>query len=439
MNKENLSDNKDDTKATERSSARRTKRGSGRSSTLRRKTSTATKTPNLQDKKKSEKKEAPKSSPPAKKQRRTPSKGVAMKKSGARKKSEPVAVKKSKRTQKDEDEFELRSLPDGTLFRVKVEEKKKTSPKTGARRKRKSGDSGPGPAIVDLIPANGLTDSAKQKGINIEPIIKATKRSCAFLKRRLSVTPKVAVILGSGLSSVGELINDDSPVEMGDIPGFVSPQSPGHTGLLRSGHLDGVPTLFVEGRSHFYETGSMADTVFAVQTFMALGVDRLILTTSAGAINPDYNIGDILFIEDQINLMGDNPLIGMYAKSDSEVFIDPSNIYHKGVLSTAERLCRRARVTFRRGVLAGVSGPFYETGAERRMLGRLGADAVSTSIIPEAIAAAQVGVSVVALGVITRKGEPKTRATPRADAIITGKQSATGLKRLVTSIVANEW
>ena len=265
MKKEESPDSKDDIPMAERSSLRRAKRGGGRSSNLRRKPSATAKAPSHPEKKKDEKEGAGKSAPPAKKRRSSISKGVAMKKSGARKKSGTEVVKKRGKTQKDEEEFELRSLPDGTLFRVKVEEKKKADSKAPARRKRKSGDSGPGPAIVDLIPANGLTDQGKSKEIKLGPVIKATKRSCAYLKRRLSVTPKVAVILGSGLSSVAELITDDSPVDMGGVPGFVSPQSPGHTGFIRSGHLDGVPSLFVEGRSHFYETGSMADTVFAVQ------------------------------------------------------------------------------------------------------------------------------------------------------------------------------
>ena len=147
-----------------------------------------------------------------------------------------------------------------------------------------------------------------------------------------------------------------------------------------------------------------------------------------------------MFVEDHINLMGDNPLIGLQTRRPILGFLSTlTTSTIQGVLSTAERLCRRARVTFRSGTLAGVSGPFHETSAERRMLDRLGADAVSTSVIPEAIAAAQVGVSVVAIGVITRKGKPKTTAAPRKDAIITGKQAATGLKRLITSIVASEW
>jgi purine-nucleoside phosphorylase len=336
--------------------------------------------------------------------------------------------------------YELRHMPDGTLVRAEITKKNRRG--DGGRR-RSYGDEGPGPAIVPFEDTPYLAPSeraARSGGMSLGNLPAKCRRSVNYLKRRLPFVPRVAVILGSGLGDVAELSGSEDTIDFADIPDFPTPTAPGHDGVIRIGMVEGTPTLFCEGRIHFYETGSMEDTVYPIQTFLALGVEKVILTTSAGSLNPAFRTGDIMFVADQINLTGDNPFFGGDPQENPSIFVDATAVYDEVILRNADRLARRARVTAREGVLVAMRGPVYETPAERRMLATLGGDAVSMSVAPEALAAAQTGATVVGLAVIVNDAsEASRRPASHEEVLESGRRHATGLKRLVTAIIGQGW
>jgi purine-nucleoside phosphorylase len=277
------------------------------------------------------------------------------------------------------------------------------------------------------------------RDIDLGSLVEDTARSVAYLKRRLTIRPKTVVILGSGQGGVADLAGDGPEIMMDKVPGFAAPQVPGHAGVIRAGIVEGEPTLFCEGRLHFYETGDMAETVYPLQTFLALGVERIILTTSAGSLNPDYKVGDVMFVTDHINLMGDNPFIGVDPRQTPSVFVDMDHLYAELSSVDAERIARRSRITPRFGTLAAVAGPIYETPAERNMLKLMGADAVCMSVAPEALAAARVGAPVVALAVIVNPASGKGGGVSHADVVETGAKQVAGLRRLIGGLIASDW
>lgn len=331
------------------------------------------------------------------------------------------------------EEYEIRSLPDGTQVKIKVTGKPK-KPKRPVPRRKVDDTYGPGPVVPDLD-SGPFEVGESQKGIYLGSIISQTRRSVTYLKKQFSVQPKVAVILGSGLSSVAALVPDE-PIPFSSIPGFTAPGVEGHPGLVRAGMVGSTPTLICEGRPHYYETGSMKDTVYPVQAFMALGVERLILTTSAGGLNPDYRPGDIMFVTDQLNLMGDNPLFGLAPDFDPSPFVVTTNIYESETLSKAESICRRSRVKYNKGTLAGVRGPVYETVAERTWLRSMGADAVCMSVIPEALAAAHLKVPVTAIALIVNSA-PSAKSDPLRHELVTkaGEKYVPDVKRVIKNLL----
>jgi len=331
------------------------------------------------------------------------------------------------------EEYEVHTHPDGTSQRVKVTGKGGGRP-APVRRKAREDTHGAGPAIVDM---SKLRSFARQ-GRGVRGFTGDPKVSAEAVRRALGVDPKVAVILGSGLSSTASLVSGKT-VAFSEIPGFSTPGVPGHPGELSCGDVNGVSTLFCEGRVHYYECGSMEETVHPIKTFIEMGVERLIITTSAGALNPEYKLGDIMFVQDHINMMGDNPMFGANPQMEPSIFVDLSGVYSKQALEKAESLLRRSRARGHIGVLAATRGPVYETVAERRLLRVAGADAVCMSTIPEVIAAAYAGVKVTALAVIVNAAESEGKPLTHDSVTKAGKRHSVSLKRLITNIIGEKW
>jgi purine-nucleoside phosphorylase len=332
------------------------------------------------------------------------------------------------------DEYELHTQPDGTSHRVKVTGRGRGKP-APARRKEREDFHGAGPAIVDISKMMSWM-RARRGGPNAQT--GDPKAAAAALRRVFGVDPKVAVILGSGLFPASSVARGKT-VTFAEIPGFSEPGVPGHPGALSFGDVNGIPTLFCEGRIHFYECGSMDATVHPVRTFIEMGVERLVITTSAGALNPEYKLGDIMFVRDHINMMGDNPLFGKDPLMDPSVFVDLSEVYSKSALEKAGSLLRRSRARGSVGVLAATRGPVYETVAERRLLREAGADAVCMSTIPEVIAAAHAGVAVTALAVIVNTAQDEQKRLTHDSVAKAGKRHSVSLKRLITNIIGEKW
>jgi purine-nucleoside phosphorylase len=215
------------------------------------------------------------------------------------------------------------------------------------------------------------------------------------------MVPVCGVILGSGLGPMSASARGRRSIPYERIPGFPRTGVKGHEGRISAGFVGETPVWFFEGRFHLYEGLDVSQVVFPVDLLAALGVRKLLLTTSAGAVNPKYRPGQIMLIRDHINLMGENPLFGKHFRSRGKPFVNLSRCYPSGPRSLAVRSARKTGLPQSQGVLAGVKGPVYETPAELRMLRSMGADAVCMSTVPEAIQSAFHGMETAGVCLIT--------------------------------------
>lgn len=215
------------------------------------------------------------------------------------------------------------------------------------------------------------------------------------------MSPRVLVILGSGLGSVVDEMDAGASLPFAEVPGFPSAMVAGHAGRFVFGHVSAVPVLVMQGRLHLYEGHPASQVVLPVRAARMLGCESLVVTNAAGGVNPEYRPGDIMLIEDHLNLMHANPLIGENLDEIGPRFPAMVGAYSSALRETALEVADAAGVTLRRGVYAGLSGPTYETPAEVRMLRTLGADAVGMSTVPEVIAAAHAGMQVLGFSLIT--------------------------------------
>jgi purine-nucleoside phosphorylase len=254
-----------------------------------------------------------------------------------------------------------------------------------------------------------------------------------FLRARIQTKPRVMLVLGSGLGGLADEMDDAVRIPFGDIPGFHASTVVGHKGMVVAGKLAGVDAIAMQGRFHLYEGHSAQTAAMPVRVMAALGAQTLIISNAAGGVNPDYRPGDLMIMEDHINFMWQNPLIGGVVEGDQR-FPDMSAPYDAELIALAERVARENGIAPRRGVYFAVSGPSYETPAEIRMYEKLGADAVGMSTVPEVIAARAMGIRVLGISLITNAaagmtGEPLTHeevllageeARPRFAALIRG-------------------
>jgi purine-nucleoside phosphorylase len=210
------------------------------------------------------------------------------------------------------------------------------------------------------------------------------------------VSPDVGVVLGSGLGAFAESLEGVSAVPYSDIPNLPRPTVAGHAGRLCFGSVGRVPVACLDGRVHLYEGHAPTDVVFGCRLLAALGCRIVILTNAAGGIRAGLEPGSFMLIADHVNLTGKNPLVG-----NEHAFIDMTQAYDAKLRALARQAADQVGVTLHEGVYAGLLGPTYETPAEIRMLGRLGADAVGMSTVMEAIALRHAGVRVGALSSIT--------------------------------------
>jgi purine-nucleoside phosphorylase len=224
-------------------------------------------------------------------------------------------------------------------------------------------------------------------------------RAVQELRRRIPAAPQVAVVLGSGLGAFADRLDDALAVDYADIPDFPRPTVVGHKGRLVFGTSGGRPVVAMQGRMHLYEGIDAGAVVFGVRTLAALGVPTLVLTTASGGIHRHYAAGDIMLIEDQVNLQMRR--LGGLAAPAAPAWRAPGPIYSPGLLRKALAVAHATgEHRTHRGVFGGMLGPNYETPAEVRMLRALGADAVSMSTVLEAVAARDAGMQVLGISAI---------------------------------------
>ena len=228
----------------------------------------------------------------------------------------------------------------------------------------------------------------------------AAKTVAAAMRDRLGVeAPAMAMILGSGLGKVAASLESPRKVAYRDVPGFPQVSVVGHVGEATAGKLEGKEVLVFSGRPHMYEGNPAAMVAFPVRVLHALGAKVLFLSNAAGGIRRSYRAGDLMIIEDHINLMNQNPLTGPLQEGDDR-FPDMSEAYDALLRKLMREAAPELNVAVHEGVYAGLSGPSYETRAEIRMLERLGADAVGMSTVPEVIVAQALDMRVAAVSCI---------------------------------------
>lgn len=227
------------------------------------------------------------------------------------------------------------------------------------------------------------------------------QEAAAVIKSRWSKVPRVGMILGTGLGGLASQIQQPTIIPYGDIPHFPESTVQSHTGQLVCGELAGKPIVAMEGRFHFYEGYSLQEVTFPVRVMKELGVEILLVTCAAGGMNHQYNLADLVVLEDHINLIGDNPLRGRNDERLGQRFPDMSHPYAPDLIQLAQASALELGIPCQRGVLVAVSGPCLETRAEYRMLRAFGADVVSMSTVPEVIVANHAGLKVIGFATVT--------------------------------------
>lgn len=224
-----------------------------------------------------------------------------------------------------------------------------------------------------------------------------------FIQDRIQQKPEIGLILGSGLGVLADEIENPVFIDFQEIPHFPASTVAGHAGRLVAGTLGGKSVLAMQGRIHYYEGYTMAQVVFPVYVMKGLGISSLIVTNACGGINRTFQAGDLMVIQDHLNLTGDHPLIGPNMERFGPRFPDMSRAYNPQYRELAKSKAEELGFTLQEGVYAGVSGPSYMTPTELIMLARVGADAIGMSTVPEVIAAAHAGIKVLGISCITDK------------------------------------
>jgi purine-nucleoside phosphorylase len=266
------------------------------------------------------------------------------------------------------------------------------------------------------------------------------EESVQFVRGKWQGKPRAGIILGSGLGAVADEIEQEAAIDYAEIRNFLRSTAVGHAGRLLCGWLAGVPVVAMQGRFHCYEGYSAERATFPVRVMNALGIELLVVSNAAGGLNPLYMAGDIMVIDDHINLLNRNPLVGVNDDNLGPRFPDMSSPYDRPASECALAIARRAGFACHRGVYIAVLGPTYETRAEIRMLRYLGGDAVGMSTVPEAIVGAHAGLRVLGLSTITNVCSPDTPHTTSGEQVVAMANAARDkLKAIVSGVITQEF
>ncbi len=250
--------------------------------------------------------------------------------------------------------------------------------------------------------------------------------------------PQVGIILGTGLGGLVEDVAAETVIPYTQVPHFPAPTAPTHAGRLVCGRLGGKSVVAMEGRFHFYEGYSLQEITFPVRVLKALGCEVLIVSNACGGLNPQFAKGDIMLIEDHINLLGDNPLIGPNDDRLGPRFPDMCWPYDRPLLALARRVALEERIACQQGVFVAVPGPNLETRAEYRFLRIIGADVVGMSTVPEVLVGVHAGLRILGLSVITDMGLPDALEPTNLPEIIAVANAAEKKLRVLVRRVVEE-
>ena len=265
------------------------------------------------------------------------------------------------------------------------------------------------------------------------------EEACSAIRAQWNQTPHAGIILGTGLGSLVSKIEVQATLDYEEIPHFPKSTATSHRGRLVCGLLEELPVIAMEGRFHMYEGYPLKQITLPVRVFKALGAELLVVSNASGGMNPNYACGDIVVIDDQINLMGDNPLIGINDDRLGPRFPDMSAPYDRELGDVALEIARRQNFVAHRGVMVAVAGPNLETRAEYRFLRMIGADIVGMSTIPEVIVAVHAGMRTIGLSVVTDLCLPDALKPANVPEIIAIANAAEPkLTALVSGVLAHE-
>ena len=242
--------------------------------------------------------------------------------------------------------------------------------------------------------------------LTLSDLMERMQEARAAILARGAITPRVGLILGSGLGDLADQIEDAVRIPYSEIPHFPVSTVPGHAGLLVIGTLMGQPVVAMKGRIHYYEGYSMEQVTFPTRVLKALGCETVVVTCACGGLNPDFTAGDLMLITDHINMMGEDPLRGHNDERLGPRFPAMVGAYTPALREMAEQVASGLGFQVRKGVYSPISGPCYNTSAELRMLRMLGSDAVGMSTVPEVVTAAHMGVKVLGIACITDMALP---------------------------------
>ncbi len=230
------------------------------------------------------------------------------------------------------------------------------------------------------------------------------EQAAAVIRERVTLRPAVGLVLGSGLGSLADTLDERTVIAYEDIPGWPRSTVHGHSGQLVLGYLEGCAVIAQQGRAHFYEGYHAQQTTFPIRVMKLLGVETVILTNAAGGLNPAYQVGDLMLLNDHINfagMAGHNPLIGPNEERFGPRFIGMAQTYDRDLRRLARQVARDAGITLHEGVYVCLAGPNFETPAEVRMLRTIGGDAVGMSTAHEVLVARHAGMRVMACSGVT--------------------------------------
>ena len=259
-----------------------------------------------------------------------------------------------------------------------------------------------------------------------------------YIKTKIEAVPDIAVVLGSGLGSLADEVESQVIIPYTDIPYWPRSTVTGHAGRLVIGKLHGTPVIMMQGRVHYYEGYSMTEVTFPTRVLAVLGIKAIVLTNASGGVNTDIKPGTIVAIQDHINYMGINPLIGENNPDWGVRFPDMTMAYDRDFIKLTCDIAEREGILLRKGVYIAFSGPSFETPAEIRMARILGADVVGMSTVPEAIIAHHMGMKVLGISCLTNKNLPDCMAaTSHEDILRQANESAAALGSLLCALIPN--
>lgn len=268
-------------------------------------------------------------------------------------------------------------------------------------------------------------------------MLQKLNETVSYIKSLTQVQPETGIILGTGLGGLINEIKISESIPYDKIPHFPLSTVKGHEGMLIFGTLSGKPVVAMQGRFHFYEGYTMQELAFPIRVLIKLGIKLMVLSNASGGLNPDFNIGDCMFIRDHINLMGTNPLIGKNYEELGPRFPDMKEVYDHELIEKAAKIADRLGIKYHTGVYAAVTGPTFETPAEYVHFRTCGADAVGMSTVPEAIVARHMGIKIFALSIITDLGVPgKIVEVSHAAVIEAANRSEPLMTKIISELLA---